>query len=617
PQDVTHTPDPYTHQPYPQDVTHTPDPYTHQPYPQDVTHTPDPYTHQPYVPDGADHPDPPGSHLDRPLDAGHLSFTDAAPESSDGTMTLQVQTDRGEAPPDSTGYRLHPQPDSGWSARASFRRAWVSRWVLLCLLAVQATLSLRLQNTAFEDEGLYLLAGHINIGRLLHGAPLQGDFETYFSGTPLLYPVLAAWADSRFGLEGARALSLACMLGCTTLLYALTRRLFNERAGLCAAGMFVVAQSTAVLGRLATYDASALFLLALAAWMVVRTASTHWLLTALAAPVASLAVAVKYASALYLPTLVVLAALTAYQRCGAWRALARAVLLAALTASLLAAGLYYSGLLAGIQSTTTARPAGDTPVRQILTDCARWGGLSIAVGCLGAVSYARRGRMSEAPGWHSALPGARWRGLLGLVLVGTALLAPSYQLYLHTHVSLHKHIGFGLFFAAPLAGVGITRLMGAHFKYPQWAIVLGVVMLSTGMSQAYANFHSWPDSTNLVSAMRPYLTPQSRVLADSCEAPAYSMRHEVPFQQWNCTYAIDYTDRTGHHLTGAAGFRAAVADGRFSLVVLDRGNPVGESAVIRAALARSADYRLVSTVPYATSWGGGRFELWARHGKSP
>ncbi|MFC8514857.1 glycosyltransferase family 39 protein [Streptomyces sp. NPDC057257] len=543
-------------------------------------------------------------------------------EQNDSTMQLPVARPRPRSRvaetmqlrvlrPARSGYTLRPVPDSGWSAKASARRARVSRLVLLALLLMQAALSLRLQNTAFEDEALYLFAGHAEIGHLLHGTPLYGAFDSYFSGAPVLYPVLAAAVDSVFGLAGARALSLACMLGCTALLYATTRRLFNERAGLCAAGVFAVAQSTAFMGNFATYDALALFLLALAAWIVVRASDAHPLLALLAAPVAALAVAVKYASALYLPTIVLLCVLTAYQHRGLPRALGRGVLLTVGVVALLGAGLYASGYLSAIQSTTTARAAGTTPSWQILRDSARWGGLAVAVALLGAFSYVRSGRMSEMPGWRGNLPGARWRAALGLVLVGTALLAPAYQLHLHTEVSLHKHIGYGLFFAAPLAGVGVTRLMGAHFKYPQWAIFLGVVLLSSGMSQAYDNFHAWPDSRALVAAVKPYVNARGSYLADTYEVPVYALGHDTSYRRWNSTYTIDYTTRSGQHLTGAAGFRAAVAERHFTLIVLDRGNPTGESTTVRDALVHSTGYRLIGTVPYATAWGTSRFELWA------
>ena len=84
-----------------------------------------------------------------------------------------------------------------------------------------------------------------------------------------------------------------------------------------------------------------------------------------------------------------------------------------------------------------------------------------------------------------------WRLALGLLLCGTALLAPAYQMHLHTGVSLHKHIGYGLLFAAPMAGVGLSRIMGAHFRYPQLAIVSWVTLLTLGISQSQYLYHGW------------------------------------------------------------------------------------------------------------------------------
>jgi len=543
--------------------------------------------------------------------ASTLTSSPASSASPDSTMRLRIL--RLKPKPIEPGYRLRTVPESAWSAAASSRRVWVSRAVLVCVLVIQAALSLRLQNTAFEDEALYLYAGHVEIGHLLHGTPVYGGFDSYFSGAPVLYPVLAAVVDTYFGLTGARTLSLLFMLGCTALLYAMTRRLFNERAGLCAAGIFAIAQSTAFMGEFATYDACALFLLALAAWLAVRTAGSRPVWILLAAPVAALAVAVKYASALYLPTIVLLAVLVAYQRRGLLGGLLRGVLLSVATITVLGVGLYMSGYLQAIEATTTSRAQGVVSASQILHDSARWVGPQLAIAAFGAFSYVRRSRMSEMPGWRGSLPGARWRTALGLLLVGTGLLAPAYQLHLHTEVSLHKHVGYGLLFAAPLAGVGVTRLMGPHFKYPQWAILITVVLLSTGMSQAYDNYHTWPDSTQLISTLRPYVQPNGHYLADTFEVPVYYLRDEVGYRQWNSTYTIDYTTRDGRHLTGAAGFQAAIAEGHFDLVVLDHGNPTGESATIRSALLSDGTYRLIGTVPYATVGGTSHFEIWARN----
>ena len=56
------------------------------------------------------------------------------------------------------------------------------------------------------------------------------------------------------------------------------------------------------LGNFATYDATCLFLLAFAAWIMVRTAAFRWPVFLLAALPAALAVGVKYAGLLFVPT---------------------------------------------------------------------------------------------------------------------------------------------------------------------------------------------------------------------------------------------------------------------------------------------------------------------------
>ena len=151
------------------------------------------------------------------------------------------------------------------------------RWPLIAVLVAQAALSLRLMwsNTAFQDEGLYLRAGHLEWARWLHGTPIP-DFPSYFSGAPVIYPPIGALADSVGGLAAARILSLCFMLGVTSLLWATTVRLYGRRAALLAAALFATLAGTQFLGAFATYDAMALFLLALAAWLGVRSADCRF-----------------------------------------------------------------------------------------------------------------------------------------------------------------------------------------------------------------------------------------------------------------------------------------------------------------------------------------------------
>jgi hypothetical protein len=146
-----------------------------------------------------------------------------------------------------------------------------SPWPLPVILFAQAVLSARLfwSNTAFQDESLYLRAGHLELAHLIHGAAVP-PFQTYFSGAPVLYPPIAALADSAGGLVGARLLSLAFMLTTTVLLYFTAKRLFSRGPALAAAALFATFGMADQLGAFATYDAMALCLLALAAWLVVR-----------------------------------------------------------------------------------------------------------------------------------------------------------------------------------------------------------------------------------------------------------------------------------------------------------------------------------------------------------
>src|SRR6266480_6185040 len=112
-------------------------------------------------------------------------------------------------------------------------------WPLVVILAVQTILSLRLvgADTAFQDEALYLWAGHLEWARVLHGTPMP-PFPSYFSGAPVIYPPIAALADSVGGLTGARMLSLCFMLGATALLWAATSRLYGRLAAFFAIALW-------------------------------------------------------------------------------------------------------------------------------------------------------------------------------------------------------------------------------------------------------------------------------------------------------------------------------------------------------------------------------------------
>ena len=421
-----------------------------------------------------------------------------SPAANVGTATPVVQpgppSEPAALPPAEPG--PHAEPEAEPTYTTTRRRTRVSRFLLLCMLGFQALISLRLHNTAYLDEAQYLYSGHLELQHLLHGTPLSQNFNSLYSGSPVLYPVLAAAVDQVGGLTAARMLSLAEMLSVTALLYSLTRLLFNERVALCAALVFCVAEPVIFMGNFATYDATSLFLLASAAWIMVRTAAFRWPVFLVAAPVAALAVGVKYAGLLFVPTIAVLPPLAR------WPLRGRRVLLYPVAFAAVVGGLLYAGLRLGghgyvtaISSTTTNRAHGATPITTLLRETALWGGVIFVLALIGTAAYVWRSYTE--PGEVAAPAGSRFRRLcLGVVLTGTALLAPAYQAHLHTDVSFQKHVGFGLFFAAPMAGLGMVRLLGDHFRRPHIAVGIWCVALALGLVQA-------------ASCTRAGLTPRS------------------------------------------------------------------------------------------------------------
>jgi dolichyl-phosphate-mannose-protein mannosyltransferase len=515
------------------------------------------------------------------------------------------------------GGRAESGPLAVISARG-IQAATISRLVLLVILILQAVLSLRLRNTAFEDEATYLYAGHMELQHLLHGSPLQGDYASYFSGSPVLYPVAAAFLDQVGGLALARALSLVEMLAITGLLYSLTRRLFNERIGLCAAGFFAVTESAVFLGNFATYDATCLFLLALAAWIMVRTAASRWPLFLLAALPAALAVGVKYAGLLFVPTIAVLPALAGWPERGR-RVLWRPPAFAAAVGGLLYGALKLGGkaYMTAISSTTTNRAQGTIPYTTILREAAEWGGVLFAAAVLGTVAYVWRVRTE--PEEKIAPAGGRFRrAALGAVLTGTALLAPAYQAHLHTDISFLKHIGFGLFFAAPMAGFGLARIMGDYFRRPQIGIAVWSLALVLGMVQSSYLFHQWPSSGPFVAAFSKYCKPNARYLVEVPEVPIYYLMGEKNAQprQFTSTFFIDYFNSKGQLLTGPEGFTAAVQDGYFQVIAYSNTVTLAADGSLAKALKASHSYYLAKQVNLSDVFGPVRYDIWVK-GKKP
>jgi Dolichyl-phosphate-mannose-protein mannosyltransferase len=476
---------------------------------------------------------------------------------------------------------------------------------LLAVLAAQAALTLILRNSAFQDEALYLYAGHRELAQWLHGTPTYDDYATYFSGAPWFYPVLGALVDGVGGLAAARAASLLLMLGATTLVYGMTRRLFDRNAGVLAAAAFAVTGPTLFMGGLATYDAPAVFLLALAGWIAVASANRRVPLLWTAAPALVAAVMIKYAAALWVPSVVGLAVVAAARR-GWPRAVGRALSLLPVVAGLAVGVLAVAGsdFVRGLRATTTARPEGTDPVERVLTQSTDTIAVLVLLAVVGSVLAGAAAPRSD-----------RLRvALLGALLTGSALLAPAYQAHLHTVTSLQKHLGYGLLFAAAPAGYALARIIGQGTRDPRrlgLALAACLVLTSVGARESQDRYHDWPDSGPLVSVLWTQVRPVTgHYLVEESEVPRYYLRDLTEPYQWTGTYFFQYKAKDGRELTGVPAYRAALAERYFDVVALRYGPTAGLDAQIDEVLRKGQGYEQIAQVPANSSYGRGAYTIW-------
>jgi len=493
-------------------------------------------------------------------------------------------------------------------------------WPLAVILTVQALLSLRLvrADTAFEDEATYLWAGHLEWAHMLHGTPLP-QFPAYFSGAPVIYPPLGALADSIGGLTAARVFSLVFMLGATVTLWFISDRLYGRRAAFFAAALFAALGPTLHLGAFATYDAMSLFLVALAAWFVVRAGdrqdATGWMLGAAVTLV--LANAVSYSSALFDPVVILLALVVAWTIPGPRLAIARAVSLLAIVALLITLLLLIGGsrYLTGVEQTTLARVGGSDSPLSVLAHSWSWTGIIVVAAICGAVvSWVTQPQRPQT-----------W--LLTLLALA-ALIVPAEQASMSTLDSLNKHVDFGAWFAAIAAGYAVDRLV-ATSAAGNMRIVTGsacVIALcfpvTLGASQSRAFSTRWPDSSSFVAILRPLVDHGTgHLLVEDPSVAEYYLSVGSQWERWSSTRNIVLTagkftggpsDKAGVVGDGNAGtFAEYIVDNYFSLVALNFADTTSLDHIIAADLKRNPHYHKIEVVPYSLDGStAGEYVIW-------
>ncbi|MFF0943271.1 ArnT family glycosyltransferase [Kocuria sp. CPCC 205300] len=449
---------------------------------------------------------------------------------------------------------------------------WIEQLALPFLVLLQVLLSLRLSNTAFEDEALYVQAGRDLLEHWRTGAYVV-ELGSYFSGAPAAYPVLAGLLDEVGGLGLVRAFSLACIVVTMLCVRSITAQLFDRTAGDLAAFAFAVTGPVVLVSTLATFDALCLMLLAVALWLgLTRTSVASTLLAGLALAGAAV---VKYTGAAFIPVVLGVALLAARRQTGR-KALLRMGIAAVVTVTTLIAlyALWGERVHKGIFFTTTGREALDAaPLSLLLDYVVKDIGLLLVLALLGGVFVTRSLRSTLF--------------LLGLFAGGSGLVLS--QMYLGEAVSFEKHMAYSALFLAPLAGRALAALAKPTMEVVLLAMLMGTLLVS-GVTRSQA-MYEWPNMERVLAEveaqdLRPgqYFSTQSLTLG-------YYTKPDHPQVQWSGHYDLAAAD--------LAAVEKAVNERTYEMIIVSADSS-GNSRIgaqmeaLREAALDSPHYELIA-----------------------
>jgi hypothetical protein len=387
-------------------------------------------------------------------------------------------------------------PLSGVPLSRERRAFWLP---LTAICFVQAALSLTLvwSNTAFTDEAASLWIGRLEIDHWLHGTSWPASYgHDILPGSPLIYPPIGALASSLGGVAGARILSLVLMLGATILLYFVAEQLAGRTAAIIGCTLWALSEPVIRLA-FATADPLAVFLIAVAACLVLQAGSRrrHGELVAASAAVLALANAASYQAIVVDPIFIGFAFLAWRPRLGTAKAAESAAWLALGWAVFLGGTLTISTSWAGFGATIPGgAPAVQQAVMPVLLDVWSYAGLIIVLGLVGAVI----GR---------SMLGTAFSGSAGL-LGGAVLFALTVALLSQGTESIDRRLVYGLWFTAIAAGYGCASVLrwlpGAKKPLAAGVCAVAVGYLALNAWQAAAGvYDGWPDARSFIASFRP------------------------------------------------------------------------------------------------------------------
>jgi hypothetical protein len=478
------------------------------------------------------------------------------------------------------------------------------------VLATQLVVLVTLVNGPFQDEALYVFAGRDLWHAFLTGARPTDQYGTYFSGLPEFYPVVAGWLDHLGGLEAVRALSMACVMWLTCVVFIVARRLFGSRAAVIAAAAFALEPSVLYIGRLATYDAFSLALVGTA--LALAAGRPAWWRSSLIVWALAAAAVAKYATGAFVPGAIVICTVLLLQRARPI-AVVRQVIPAVLAATAVAVTVL--GVLridptavSGLTTTTADRNIIDrVSAPTILLHAVPLLGLFAALAMCGLAVVLVRHR-------------SRGEVVAGIVLAGSVFIAPAYHALTGEMTSFDKHIGFGMLFGAPLVGVALDRLRRPLMLSTTAATLVTsaalMVLAVVGVQQAHSLYSSWPNPAPLTETLRTIVRPSvTRVLAEEDEVPRYTLDDESSGWQYTGLDYFRYTPGAGAStqgsLVGLPAYESAIGHRYFGAIVLREHSDDPLSTALARDVRGDHAYVRVASIPFTTSYGDDAYEVWA------
>ena len=259
-----------------------------------------------------------------------------------------------------------------------------------------------------------------------------------------------------------------------------------------------------------------------------------------------------------------------------------------------------SSYVHGILFTTLARRAGSSHASAptILADSFAWVGIVFVLAVLGTVVsfFASPGRLP----WFC------------VVFTVAVVLAPLHQAQIHTTTSLHKHVIFGAWFGAIVAGY-LLDLAGKVHPTQGWRVgaVAAGLGLFIGSPQATSSFvYGWPNVTQMDADLSRIIPSAGCPCLIAEQNPLRYYLPKLASERIVGPYSFWYWQASKHRvLTGVPAYEQAISNHYFSVVEMDPAENVAIYEPVIRTLEATRGYRREVTIKI-DDWGRQTMQIW-------